>query len=113
MANDTLARLLVSEEQSAARMASARAEAEGIVQKAREDAQRTEDACVATIEERLAELARKSESTLASDLEAIRREAAGERSRFEGIGADRTRAYVEFIIGRLLPEETPPPEMSR
>jgi vacuolar-type H+-ATPase subunit H len=100
--DDTLARLLTTEGRLAARLDAARAEAEGIVGEAREDALRTEAACAATIETRIATLVTEHEARLAMELETIRRDAAQLVSRFDAVDAARTRSHVTHIIARLL-----------
>jgi len=105
VADDTLARLLTAEGRLAARLESARAEAEGIVGEAREDALRAEVACAATIETRIATLVTEHESRLALELAAIRQDAAQLVSRFDAVDAARTRAHVTHIIARLLQGE--------
>jgi vacuolar-type H+-ATPase subunit H len=101
--DDALARLLAAERNLALRLAAAKEEAEEIVQRAREDAQRIEQACEATIAANVAALTAQHSSQLEHELARISREARDNTARFSNIDQARVQGCVELVIARLLP----------
>jgi vacuolar-type H+-ATPase subunit H len=107
--DDALARLLTAERSLAARLAAAREEAEIIVRQAREESQRIEEACAATIESRSAELAAQYETRIAGEIAAIERESSELASRFASVDETQLQSYVALVIERLLPRNAEEP----
>lgn len=104
-AEDALDRLLSAEENLAQRLDAARADAERLLQTARDEAASAEDACAATINERSVERAAEYAAGLQAELADIRLEAERVAGHFEAVDDARLNGYVELVIARLLEVE--------
>lgn len=101
-AENALDRLLTAEEDLAQRLDAARADAERLLQTARDEAASAEDACAATINERSTQRAAEYAARLQAELAHIRLEAERVARHFEAVDDARLNGYVELVIARLL-----------
>jgi vacuolar-type H+-ATPase subunit H len=96
-----LGKLLEREQRTASQLDTARADAERLLQEAREYASRTEASCESIIEERIASLSASYEQRLEVELRRIQSEAAAEASRFAEVDPARTRALVALVLEEI------------
>ena len=107
-AEDALTRLLASEDRVAARLDAARSEAEETLRVARQHALDLEAACDAMIEARTSALRDEHETGLATEIAAIKRDAAALVARFDANEPALTRDLVAYVLRRVLDAEGDP-----
>lgn len=103
---DTLERLLEVEAAIDARLRSCLAEAEAVVEAAREEAARRERRLEDELREGRAEQFRTHEASFADSVGAERDRAARDVRRLRGVPSDRLDALARSLIERLLEEAT-------
>lgn len=98
---DTLSQLLDREQQMASQLEAARADAERLVQEAREYTKQAEAACERMIAERTASLAASYELLFDEELRRIQAEAAQEGTRFTTPDPARDEALVVLLLNAI------------
>lgn len=99
---DTLSRLLDREQHLGLQLDAAKADAERVVDEAREYARQAEAACEKVIAERTASLVVSHEQQLSEELQRIEFEAGREASRFANPDPERAERLVALLLDAIV-----------
>jgi vacuolar-type H+-ATPase subunit H len=106
-AEDALTRLLLAESRLAERLNAAREAAEETLREAREDAQRIDDSCAATVESQRAALRARFQAQNESELAEVAHSSKLTAERYATVSETLLRDLVALVIERVLPVEQP------